>query len=547
MADPVLHSRALLVLAVADPEDPRAVDAVRQLWENCEHFAMSAPLARWRLDTSFPTGEELDEQLARTRGGGTRLIRARERSRARGADRPAVHQAFLFVEHDVLGFMTMLAPGENEVDSWADLDRRWSRHLGPLPAERLLGLHHVYTALVADPTAGPAGAPHGNGTLVSEDGVAAAAALLAQEIPGLQDGHWQRLWQRTAGGTLVWHARQGGQGRLPARDRRLAALAATEAEQALDEWLWQPPDRHTLAPLVRYLVHAGKMRRQMAVYLEGRDFGELRRLLTEQCDQLAGLHRRFTENESAALFGELLRSQALLRNLQVGESGLVRTLTLRRSALRTVEIALHSMEQAVALPEIRPHSMFDADLRAGALFRRVVEDDSAYLGDVREQVGEIVRITETTISSRFNRREQRLALLQTAFLGALLMGLAAVQALGYRVPMPGHVQAPLIAFLFVLALALPLAASRVAAGRAAPATVSGPLARIDAAAGLGLGASSGWLLVTAVWTVTASGPVPPWLSLTASATAALAVAGAGWYRRRVRSPRGRGARRVGQA
>jgi hypothetical protein len=282
------------------------------------------------------------------------------------------------------------------------------------------------------------------------------------------------------------------------------------------------------------------MRRQMAVYLEGRDFGELRRRLTGQCDQLAVLHRQFIENESAALFEELLRSQALLKNLQVGESGLVRTLTLRRSALRTVEIALHSMEQAVALPEVRPYSMFDADRRAGALFRRMVEDDNAYLNDVREQVGEIVRITETTIGSRFTRREQRLALLQTAFLGALLMGLAAVQALGYRVPMPGHVQAPLIAFLFVLALALPLAAARVAAGRVAPPTVSGPLAHIDAVAGLGLGASSGWLLVTVLWAVTASGPVPPWLSPAAAMTAAAAVAVAGWYHRRARGPRGRG-------
>lgn len=538
----MLHSRALLVLAVADPGDPRSVGAVRQLWENCENFAMHAPLARWHLDTSFPTGEELEEQLARTRGGGTRLIRARERPRAPEVGKPAVYQAFLFVEHDVLGVMAMLAPGEDETDSWADLDRRWSQHLEPFPAERLLGLHHVYTALVADPTAESAGTAHGNGTLASEDAVA-AAALLVREIPGLRDGHWQRLWQRTAEGTLVWHAQQGGQGRLPARDRRLAALAATEAEGALDEWLWQPPDRHTLAPLMRYLVHAGKMRRQMAVYLEGRDFGELRRLLTEQCDRLAGLHRQFIENESAALFGELLHSQALLKNLQVGESGLVRTLTLRRSALRTVEIALHSMEQAVALPEVRPYSMFDADQRAGALFRRVVEDDSAYLSDIREQVSEIVRITETTIGSRFNRREQRLALLQTAFLGALLMGLTAVQALGYHVPVPGHVQTPLIAFLFVLALTLPLTASRVAAGRAVPPTVSGPLAHIDAVAGLGLGASSGWLLITALWAVTASGPVPPWLSPATATTAATAVAAVGWYRQRqrARGPRGRGA------
>jgi hypothetical protein len=54
--------------------------------------------------------------------------------------------------------------------------------------------------------------------------------------------------------------------------------------------------------------------------------------------------------------------------------------------------------------------------------------------------------------SRLNLREQRLALLQTAFLGALLMGLAVVQALSHHVPAPGYLHAPLIAFFSVLAL-----------------------------------------------------------------------------------------------
>ncbi|WP_189943491.1 CATRA conflict system CASPASE/TPR repeat-associated protein [Streptomyces aurantiogriseus] len=538
----VLHSRALLVLAVADPEDPRAVDAIRRLWENCERFAMRAPLTRRHLDASFPTREELAEEIARTRDGGTRLIRARERPRAPDAAKPSVYQAFLFVEHDVLVFSALLAPGEDETDSWADLDRRWSEHLGPVPSERLLGLHHVHTALADAVTSPSAGTRDEDGALASEEAATAAAALLARDIPGLRDGPWQRRWQRTAEGALVWHTDPGGRGRVPARDRRIAVLAATEAEGSLDEWLWQPADRYTPAPFVRYLVHAGKMRRQMAAYLEGRDIGELRHRLTAQCDQLAGLHRQFIEHESAALFEELLRSQALLKNLQVGETGLVRTLTLRRSALRTVEIALHSMEEAVALPaEVRPYSLFDADRRAGARFRRMVEDDSAYLSDLREQVSETVRITETTIVSRLHRREQRLALLQTAFLGALLMGLAAVQALSYRVPAPGYLQAPLIAFLSVLALALPLAASRVAAGRAAPPPVSGPLARVDTAVVLALGATSGWLLTTALRTVTASGPAPPWLSLTAASAAVMAIAAGGRYRRRSREARRRSA------
>ncbi|WP_144440771.1 CATRA conflict system CASPASE/TPR repeat-associated protein [Streptomyces roseifaciens] len=529
----MLHSRALLVLAVADPEDPRAVAAVRRLWENCESFAMHAPLARWHLNASFPTQQELAEELGHTRGGGTRLIRARERPREPDVGRPSVHQAFLFVEHDALGVMAMLAPGEDETDSWADLDRRWSEHLGQFPSERLLGLHHIYTALADALTSEPVGTPGGDSTLASEDAVAATATLLARDIPGLRDGPWQRRWQRTAQGALVWHPEPGRQGRAPVRDRRIAALAATEAEGPLDQWLWQPPDRHTLAPFVRYLVHAGMMHRQMTVYLEGRNFGELRLLLTTHCDQLTRLHRQFIENESSALFEELLRSQALLKSLQVGETGLVRTLTLRRSALRTVEIALHSMEEAVALPaEVRPYSMFDADRRAGTRFRRIVEDDCAYLSDVREQVSEIVRITETTIVSRLNRREQRLALLQTAFLGALLMGLAAVQALTYHVPAPGYLQTPLIAFLSVLALAVPLAASRVAAGRAAPPPVSGPLANVDAAVGIALGATSGWLLITALRMVTGAGPTPPWLSLVAAAAAATAVAAADRYRRR---------------
>ncbi|MEU0337302.1 CATRA conflict system CASPASE/TPR repeat-associated protein [Streptomyces sp. NPDC006193] len=542
MTDLVLHSRALIVLAVADPEDPQAVDAVRQLWENNENFAMYSPLARWHLTSSFPTREELSEELARTRGGGTLLIRARERPRAPDADRPSVYQAFLFVDHDLLGVLAMLAPGEDGTDCWEDLDRRWSEHLGQFSSQRLLGLHHVYTALADARPSESAGTPDGDDTLASDDTVTATAALLARDIPGLRDGPWQRRWQRTAEGLLVWHPEPGRPGRAPARDRRIAVLAATENEDVLDEWLWQPPDLHTLAPFVRYLVHAGKMRRQMTAYLEGRDVGELRRVLSAQCDQLTSLHRQFIENESAVLFHALLRSQALLKNLQAGETGLVRTLTLRRSALRTVEVALHSMEEAVTLPaEVRPHCMFDADRRAGTRFRRMVEDDCAYLSDLREQVSEIVRITETTIVSRLSQREQRLALLQTAFLGALLMGLAVVQALTYHVPAPGYLQTPLIAFLSVLALTVPLAASRAAAGRTAPPPVPGPLAHVDWAVGLVLGATSGWLLISALRTVTASGPAPPWLSLTGAAVAATAVAAAGRYRRRAHQTRRRGA------
>ena len=79
-----------------------------------------------------------------------------------------MHQAFLFVEHDVLVAMAMMAPGEAETDSWAHLDERWSEHLGQFPSGRLLGLHHVYTALVDAPPSGTAGVPGGDGNLLAD-------------------------------------------------------------------------------------------------------------------------------------------------------------------------------------------------------------------------------------------------------------------------------------------------------------------------------------------------------------------------------------------
>ena len=88
------------------------------------------------------------------------------------------------------------------------------------------------------------------------------------------------------------------------------------------------------------------------------------------------------------------------------------------------------------------------------------------------------------------RRQERFNLLQTAIIGAVIVGLTAVQALGYQLPVPGPVKPPVIAALGAIALLLASIVVRLAlsSGRQ-------PLAWLSyTAAGLTVAALT-WLVV----------------------------------------------------
>jgi hypothetical protein len=119
------------------------------------------------------------------------------------------------------------------------------------------------------------------------------------------------------------------------------------------------------------------------------------------------------------------------------------------------------------------------------------------------------------------RRRERITLLQTSFLGALLMALAAIQSFQYSPPITQPVKGPLIAALAAAAFGLPFLVARWS--RLIPGTE--PYRWPDLLAAAGFGACLGWLADTVAWMVTAGHPAPGWATATATVVAAALVVG----------------------
>jgi hypothetical protein len=94
-------------------------------------------------------------------------------------------------------------------------------------------------------------------------------------------------------------------------------------------------------------------------------------------------------------------------------------------------------------------------------FAQQLDDDVLYLEAARERTRDITAVTATVVQHRLQqrqeagrRRQERFNLLQTAIIGAVIVALTAVQALGYQIPLPGPVKPPVIATLGAIALLL---------------------------------------------------------------------------------------------
>jgi hypothetical protein len=164
-----------------------------------------------------------------------------------------------------------------------------------------------------------------------------------------------------------------------------------------------------------------------------------------------------------------------------------------------------------------------------------LEDDRLYLDAARERATEVARITDALVNHRLadldevaRRQQERLSLLQTSFLGALLMGLAAIQALGYTVSSLKPVQGPVIAVLMALALCLPTAVLRLSA----TAVDGAPFGVADHLGLAALGAAVGWLATSVVSVTVLERLAEPSWTIPVAAVGALLAAAAGGLRSR---------------
>ncbi|MER5868410.1 CATRA conflict system CASPASE/TPR repeat-associated protein [Streptomyces sp. NPDC002044] len=424
MTGAVLEQRCLVgYVFTADDADGR--DRMRALW--------ASALARWPVsdrdggapfDPAGPAGPSGDAVLRIADG-------------APGA--PGLHQAVLRRYRDRLCLSAALSPPDGV---WADLMAAWQAVAAPGP-----GTAVVLTAV----------AP-GLGAGAAEPDV--RAALAAALPPGaLPDGRAVVLPPLTHAPTdlLFAEAARGG----PRTARCLAVVAPAGAEAELDRWTWSDGSP-LLAPLGRYLLHAA-----------GLD------LLAAAVDVRTARARTTVgrvEAHIAALLA-LVRAPAgpgLIpagRTRLIGMTGDLLDLATLRTRLaqdaRDAGAVAHNLRTAV--PGVLPSpasgdpaaSPVTGDLGTAERIGRRAEDLGAWLASVEERSRYAAAAVETAVAEQVRLAaeaaaglHERITTRNAALLGALVMLLAAIQAMEYDVPLPKRLEPALITLLAALALLL---------------------------------------------------------------------------------------------
>ncbi|MGX1135732.1 hypothetical protein RKD49_007922 [Streptomyces glaucescens] len=361
-------------------------------------------------------------------------------------DRRGTRQAIVRRRHDALTVSVAL-----DGSPWPDLDRQWEAVTEPT---EVIGVARLRTGALP-----PDRLPVGD--LADPD-----VPVVLEEEPGPDD-----------------------------RAQRLFTVLFTEAATAeAEQWFWSQ-GREVPPAFARQLLNAAKLRYQLRVYQA--DAGRRSGLDTAIREALTALLQPDPGAE------ELEQHRRTLLGLTVGPDGAVQRLTRLREMRRTVAIAADDL----AVPD---------DHELAAWLGLTLEDEIVYAEAVHERAREtLASLTLEAERALQSRRERTLAaeadderrrnsftLLQSGFLGAILMILAAVQAFGYEASFlaPSLVPA-LIATLGALALLLATLVLWVLA----PPEQKPPAWLGALFAGL-LGAALGWLAVASVVEVSTGHP-----------------------------------------
>jgi hypothetical protein len=151
--------------------------------------------------------------------------------------------------------------------------------------------------------------------------------------------------------------------------------------------------------------------------------------------------------------------------------------------------------------------LFADDRELGAWFAQQLDDDATYLGAARERAGQVAALADQLLQRRAQDERERFNLAATGAVGAVLMVLAASQSFGYQPPLPPLVQPAVVALLGAVALLSTLVMLWIV-GRRQWWT------RALLWVGWGLvGATTAWMLTSAVLAESATGAVTRWWAL----------------------------------
>ena len=471
---------------------------LRELWAGCAgHLGTTAAFPQLALPAELP------QSLAEASRIGPLAAR-------RSDDAGGIVQALMIREHDVFCLAVMIAPDPAEGVGWSELEARWSAVAGA-SADPVLGEARLFLALLGDGTKEAAVSgrrrPHRDGC-AAPPGVRAAMP----QHPDT-DADWWRRGHRTGSSLLVWEASARPDERAL---RRFAVLAHRSSEKLLDAWVWTRGEVE-LPPFGRYLMHMARIRYELRVYARG----EAVRRLRAEADSRVERMLELLERNIPAGPAELVAASTRLTVLRVKSAGLIAALTGLREMRRTVQIATSNMtaalgDDAVQAPPggVRGASALADDRALADWFVTQLEDDALYVEAACDRTRDVAEIAATVTEHGLQERREasdsrrdRFSLLQTAIIGAVVMVLTAVQALGYQVPLPGPAKAPLIAVLGAVTLLLAVVVLRLATapGRSPQAWLSHACAGLTAAALV-------WLLVASLWSATAHHAAPPVLT-----------------------------------
>ncbi|MEU4159926.1 CATRA conflict system CASPASE/TPR repeat-associated protein [Actinoplanes sp. NPDC026670] len=407
-----------------------------------------------------------------------------------------VRSMFAFVENGVAGVIAAISADRDGLEGWTDLADSWA-DLARFDPD-LLGVTAVLVGLSPDPD--------------GVDRVGAAGRRISRAFGGHDNATQAGLGP---GGSVVWRC-------TPTLEpRQVFTLAAPEsAEDLVDAWAWAADGRQGLMPFTRYCLNLLRAGHQRRVH---RGLRPLARLIADSDDACGLLLRELGRDARRGLdTTALVAADERLRQDQLATSGLVWRVTRILEMAETVRTLRGNARRHH--PD-EPHGMFAADDAELSRFIDELDREVVLLDAVNRRIEAVHTAASSAITLAIGRRRERLTLLQTSFLGALLMALAAIQSFQYTTPIGAGIKGPLIGALSAAAFALPFLMVRWSG----IVTHRDPYRWTDIVAAGFLGGTLGWLAATIAWTVTAERVAPHRITAPAVTLGAAFLAWLTWY------------------
>ena len=446
--DPALH---ILVFAPIGPNATDPDGGLARTWEATSRLGITEPATGFDQHVELPAELPDDDVWFR-------VIAAK-------SDPGGRDTAIAFTAHDVAAVVVRLRTKAtiSDGDAWAALSTAWHDAAGDAGLDGIFGAAHVFTGVSDGPSV----------TLSGDEADTARKVLAGHAGSGLETS------AVVDPGITLWDMEM-------LSGRAVVALAGNEAAALLGEWCWVSATNDDIGQLVRYYMHASKLRFEIGVFRSGID--ELRdreRELDAGLAELFTLHERFETTAAGAR--ELIDAQSRLGRAQGDAAGLLVSITYLRDLGQTVEIAIHNLreyepEKAVDAPAAM--SPFGRDLRLAKWLADRVGHEIAYLESCRERVGEAQALTDLRLkqlAASHARTAEWLTVLQTSLVASLLGAFAVSSALGEPFPAPWHLRVSVMALVAALALVLPPLALRWNHGYAWPELTAAAV--VGAAAG----------------------------------------------------------------